>query len=183
MFCCLPTGIPEHPNAHADKLFDIIKILGIIQIGLGILNFFVDIYSGLIMILGALLLFLIVWTMNWCTCIFYIVLCLSDLITTIMLTGDYFAEEKEVDDYYGVLVLVMLIKVPFYIVSIYYVFLAYRELKGLFIEAIERGPIPQPGLGAGFRGAGYGAANYSQPPPPPPQPRQEPFTGPGYRLG
>jgi len=178
----LPTGIPEHPNAYCDKLFNIIKILGIMQICLGILNIFVDIWSGIIMLMGALLLFMIVWTMNWCTCIFYIVLCIMDLITSVMFTGDYLADEKEVDDTYGVLVIIMLIKVPFYIVSIYYVFLAYRELKGLFIEAIERGPMVPSGYGYGY-GAAYGAGSSNPPPPPPEQPRQQPFTGPGYRLG
>ena len=59
MMCCLPSIIPEDPNPQAIKLFRILKMLSLIQLGFGIFNLFVDISSGFFMMLGALLLYMI----------------------------------------------------------------------------------------------------------------------------
>mmetsp|Transcript_4563 Transcript_4563/g.6881 ORF Transcript_4563/g.6881 Transcript_4563/m.6881 type:complete len:176 (-) Transcript_4563:34-561(-) len=175
MLCCFPTGISDYASLQQIKLNRILKILALIQLFLGIFTLFVAIWSAIMMLLGAMLLYLITWTKNWCTCVFYIILALLDTWNTILVVGNYFTDESELDTQ-GVLVIVSLVKLPFYLVSIYYAFLAYRELKGLFVENLQSGGLPQ------F----YGAMQPERQPPqaPPQEPRgPRPFEGPGYRLG
>lgn len=183
MFCCFPTGIDENATPKVQRLFTIIKILAIVQLCFAIPNFFIDIFGGIMMLIGSLVLWCITYNKNWCSCVFYIVLALMNGFSTIIVTGNYFTVEDEVSGTVGVIVCIMLLKIPFYLVAIYYVFLTYREIKALFIEVISSGQ------GADYSGLGFGGVqtSYSQAasvPPPPAQPRQPaPFTGRGYRVG
>ena len=87
--------------------------------------------------IGCLVLFLITCSKNWCGTICYIVLCFMDGVSTIMACGNYLAEHGGPTGGTGVIVTILLLKISFYVVSIYYTFLTYRELKGLFIENME----------------------------------------------
>ena len=64
MMCCMPSGIPENASPQQTKLCIILKILTAFQLGLGILSLFVDIMSGLMIIIGALILYLITYSRN-----------------------------------------------------------------------------------------------------------------------
>ena len=55
----MPSIIPENPNPQASKLFRILRILSVLQMGFGIFNMFVDLSDGFYMLLGALLLYMI----------------------------------------------------------------------------------------------------------------------------
>jgi hypothetical protein len=69
-----------------------------------------------------------------------------------------------------------MVKFPFYLVVMYYVFLAYKEFKGLFIESMSSGGYESYGVMQNW----YDRRQSSSPPPPP---QPQPFTGTGYRLG
>ena len=60
MLCCLPTDISEESNSQAMKLLRILKILCAIQVCLGIFTMFIDVWSGIMLLLGALLLVLVI---------------------------------------------------------------------------------------------------------------------------
>lgn len=182
MLCCFPTGIDENANPKVQRLFSIIKILAILQLCLAVPNFWIDIMGGIMMLVGSLVLWCITYNKNWCSCVFYIVLVLMNSLSTIILTGSYFTDHDDVNSTTGIIVCIMLFKLPFYLIAAYYVFLTYREIKALFIEVINSGQGPE------YSGLGFGGAQssgYSQPPPQqPPQPSQPaPFTGRGYRVG
>ncbi|OMJ91483.1 hypothetical protein SteCoe_5971 [Stentor coeruleus] len=176
MLLCLPTDISDTANCQMVKLLRILKGLCAVQVCLGIFIMFIDIWSGIMLLLAALIFVLVIWTKSWCMCVMYILLCMMDLMTSIMLVGNYFSDNNPTEDDFAILVLLYMVKFPFYLVAIYYVFLAYREFKGLFIESMSN---------VGYEGYGVMQNWYdrrqpsSQPPPPQPQP----FTGTGYRLG
>lgn len=176
MMLCLPTDISENTNPQTKRLLRILKILCGLQIILGILLLlFVDIITGIWMIFGSFLFMLVIWMKNWCMSIMFIVFCLMELITSIFIVGSYFSENSASDND-TIYVILYMIKFPFFFVVIYYNFLAYRELKGLFIEAVEQGGIRN----YGSMDTWYERNQRQEPPPPPPQP--QPFSGPGYRL-
>ena len=159
----MPSMIPENPNPQAIKLFRILKILAIFQLGFGILNLFIDLSSGFYVMIGALLLYMIPCGRNWCTCVMYIILCLMDGISVAFMLGNYFTNHNRIESQFGVYLTISMLKIPFYVVTMFYSFLTYRELKAIYIE-ISMGSDSHP------------AQNSS-----PQQP--QPFYGPGYVLG
>lgn len=175
MMCCMPTGIPDNATPQMSTLMRLLKIFSVCQLGLGIMNMWVSISSGLFMLLGALLLYIITCSKNWCTSIFYVVLCLMDFTQSFMLVGNYLAKNGKIESGGGVLLFFTMVKLPFYILTMYYSFLAYRELKALFLEV--SGASNQQAMQSFSRS--WDQAPRSQGPPPPPAP----FAGAGQRLG
>ena len=99
-----------------------------------------------------------------------------DMVTSVIVVGDYFSENDASEDDFAILVVLYTIKFPFYLIAIYYTFLAYRELKGIFIEIIE-----SPREGYGVMQNWYERREPPRRSPPPP-PQTQPFSGTGYRL-
>mmetsp|Transcript_19616 Transcript_19616/g.36085 ORF Transcript_19616/g.36085 Transcript_19616/m.36085 type:complete len:133 (-) Transcript_19616:178-576(-) len=130
MLCCMPTELGENPSVQATQLLRILRICCLVQLLLSIICFFVDLWTGFMMIVGTMVLFCITKNKNWCTCVCYVVLCLMDSLNCINLVGSYFVKHDRIEGAHGVLVFFSLIKLPFYLVSVYYTFLSYRELKG-----------------------------------------------------
>lgn len=102
-----------------------------------------------------------------------------DIMSSILVVGNYFSENDPMEDDFAVLVVIYMVRFPFYLVAVYYTFLAYRELKGLLIESFERGGQENYGAVQNWYNRSPNSNNREPPPPPPPQP----FTGTGYRLG
>jgi hypothetical protein len=152
---------------YLKKLSRILKLICISQGLICLLSLIVDISSGIGSIIALLILVLIILNKNWYNCIMYIILCLFDGLSTFFISGKYFAEHNILDNS-SIFMLIYLVKFPFYLVAIYYTFLAYREYKSLFISHFgpEVSENPQ-GLPREVR---------STPPP-------QPFTGKGYKLG
>jgi hypothetical protein len=172
MLPCLPFPIQE--NTESIKLVRILKILCGIEFCLGIFSIFVDVGSGVLMITGALILGLVIWISNWLMSIIYMLLAISDVITSIFIIGNYYSGND--DDYSQILLIIFMLRFPFDLVAVYYCFLFYREVKGQYIEYVEQ-PHPQ---GYGVMQNWYEVRNN---PPPPVASQPEPFTGQGYRLG
>jgi hypothetical protein len=175
MMICLPVEINEQTHPEAYKMLKMLKILCCLQFILGIFLIFIDILSGIWMIFGAFFFMAVIWMKNWCMSVMFIIYCMMNLFTSIFLVGSYFSTEDPSDDDTIYVILYMAV-FPFYLVVIFYNFLAYRELKGLFIENIERDGVRL-----------YGAMDtwYERRGPLPDPPRAAeaaPFTGPGYRL-
>ena len=168
----MPSGIPENATDQLKKLVWLLKILLVFQLSLGILNIFVDVLSGLMILIGGLILYLITYNRNWCAPVFYIVLCMMDSVSTIMLIGNYFTTHGHVTSEYGVLLFVSMIKLPFYSVSVFYTFLVYKELKALFLEMNLVSPNS---FAQSQRNDQPSPNNFRQQPP-------QPFSGSGYSL-
>ena len=62
--CCMPTGIADDASPQMTRLMRLLKILSVCQLSLGIMNMFVSVLSGLFMLIGALLLYLITCSKN-----------------------------------------------------------------------------------------------------------------------
>ena len=132
MLCLAKIGGSE----KSEQLIMILRILGVIQVCLGVFLISIDFTSGIELEIGAALLFLTVWSNNWCSCLVYIIICMQDALTSIKFYGEFFVELPSKASVYDCFVVLSLIKYPFYLVSIHYAFIAYRELKALFIERV-----------------------------------------------
>ena len=86
------------------------------------------------MLIGALLLYIIICNKNWCMCVMYVILCLMDFIQTVMSVGNYLTHNKDIENGVEILLFFALVKLPFYVITMFYCFLTYRELKALFLE-------------------------------------------------
>lgn len=195
MLCCLPAPIPDNATVQQTKLLRILRLLTIAQLVLAVLTLIVDIWEGIIMMLGAAFLWCVTCGKNWCTCVIYILLCIMDGLMCIIAVGNYFSQNSQLDTAMGIILFITLLKLPFYMVSVFYTFLAYRELKALFIDAMNN---PQAmagapsslfggGWGGGMGGMGGPPQGYQQDYQPPQAPQQppsyQPFAGAGYRVG
>ena len=105
----------------------------------------------------------------------YVVLCLMDFTQSIMLVGNYLAKHGHLDSGTGVLLFFTMIKFPFYLITMYYCFLTYKELKALFMEIMVNDN--QQVMQSFSR-----SWDEQEPRRPNPQPPQV-FGGSGYRLG
>lgn len=174
----MPTELGDSPSVLATQLLRILRICCLVQLLLGILCFFVDIWEGILMLVGAMVLFCVTKNKNWCTCVCYVVLVLMDTLTCIDTVGSYFVDHDRIEGATGVLVFFSLIKLPFYLVSVFYTFLSYRELKGKTHSAlyIEHANNPNPIEFSQAYGQNAG-------PPPQAAPSFLPYTGRGYTTG
>lgn len=170
----MPSGIPDDASVQIIRLIKLLKILSIVQLGLGIMNMFADISSGIYMLIGALLLYMITCSKNWCTSVFYIVLCLMDFTQCIMLIGNYLAKNGRIENGEGILLFFTMIKIPFYVITMYYCFLAYKELKALMLEGLSNS---NQQVMQSFSRSWEEAPRRQDPPAP------QPYSGTGYRLG
>jgi hypothetical protein len=133
MFCCVPTGIDYQDT----KILKLINWLAILEALLGILILPTEFYGGLKLMVGSLILLLALSTRNWCCCIFYILICLGDMILSLPKTYHNYINIPPESYLYNTLFTISLLKYPFYSISIFYTFSVYREFKALFIEKIS----------------------------------------------
>lgn len=112
--------------------------------------------DGMIVLIGAIILCCSTRTRNWCTCLLYIILSLFDGFNCLLETGKVLIFHTK---YSGLALLakfLTMIRLPFYLISVYYTFLAYREMKALSVD-YQEGRIPlnnredQPFYGTGHR--------------------------------
>lgn len=127
----MPSGLGPEPSQQAAKLFKILKLLMMVQIGLGIFQMLVSIWDGFMMLIGALILFLAIRNSNFCSCLFYVILTLMDMISSINFAGNIIFTDTGISGFSAFVLFFILMKLPFYVVSLFYTFLAYKELKGI----------------------------------------------------
>ena len=101
-------------------------------------------------------------------------MCLMDFTQTFMLVGNYLAKNGKLESGEGVLLFFTMVKLPFYCLTMYYSFLAYKELKALFLEVAESSS--QQVMQSFSR-------SWDNQPPRGQQPHNAPYSGAGYRLG
>ena len=132
MFCCIPTGL----DYNNQSMIRILKLLVLTESILGIVMLSIDIPSGLELLLGSVILSLSIWTKNWCSFIFYITLTLHDGISSVSGYSQFFSNTTDLalKDY---VIILSLLKYPLFLVSVFYTFQAYKDLKALFIEKLE----------------------------------------------
>lgn len=130
MDCCLFGVISGELSPKGARILGVLQVLCCVQVCLGLFNLFVNVWSGVFLLLGAAVLLLVVCQKNWYSCICYTAITLVDSFTTVSSVGEYFTEHGGVEGAHGAMVFILLLKLPFYLVSLFYVHLAYRELKG-----------------------------------------------------
>lgn len=130
----MPTSIPNDASPQLIKLLRVIKVLLILQLVpptqlLACVVLVADLWMGLMNLLAALALVMILCTKNWCMCICFVLLALSNTLSCIVLVGTYFAERHSLSNWRGIVLFVSLLQVPFYVVALHYTFESYKELK------------------------------------------------------
>ena len=141
----MPTGIEVYPSPYVSKLCKILKVLFAVHLILGVIGLLSDVFSGLMMLIGALMLFYIIKRLNWCLGLIYMLVMFLELISGIFYIGTVLSmhlsnEKTEINSLVGAVML----KVPLYTVSIYYTFLTYKELKALYIENAQNAGLELP---------------------------------------
>lgn len=99
------------------------------------MTFVVSISLGVYGLIGFIAIWLMVYNRNYCTNVCYIVMSILDMFRTTVFVGNYIAANGQLYQPFGVLAFFLLLKIPFYIITIFYAFHTYRELKGLYIES------------------------------------------------
>lgn len=173
MLCCYPFNLDLSRSPQAAKLMKIIMVLACIQFVVAILSFFVSIMMGIYDLVGAVILVCIYSNKNWGGCACYIVISLADFLFGFLAAGNLIVDDVEVSGFSMFLFCVILLKMPYFVVSIYYVFLTYKELKALKIEsAYSNEMVP------------FTSSSNQQPQATSnPQPQRNPFEGRGHRVG
>jgi hypothetical protein len=168
----LPQSAKISLSSQATHILQILKYLCATLLFISCLLLFVDLHSGISLVLYTLLYILVIWSKSWCMCLVYITICLGKLFSLVVDIGNYFARNSPSAGSEGFALLLHLILVPVYLLVIYYTFLAYRELKALSIEA-------------GTSGSGYGIMDrwYSNNARNNSSQRNTAFSGRGYKLG
>ena len=131
---CIPSNLPDDASPQLRKLLPILKILILLQLvgtmqPLACLAIVSDMWQGLMNFVAALLLFLVVVVRNWCVCVGYVVLALSNTLKCIVMVGTYFALTHSLSSWFSIVVYLSLLQVPYSTLAIHYVFETYKELK------------------------------------------------------
>jgi hypothetical protein len=137
MFCCFPSGIPKNASHRLSELTRVIQILAIVQLVLAIFMFFVSVWEGVMMLVGTTILLCTFCGRNWISTVFYIFIVVFNAFSCILRVGNYLTANDHLEGMHGSLQFFSLITIPFYVISVYYVFEMYRELKGLYIDMLE----------------------------------------------
>lgn len=173
---CFPVEIPDNASIQLEKLLRVLKILILLQLvrdmqAIGCLVVVSDIWQGFMNFFGAFILLLILCTKNWCMCIAFVILALSNTLTCIVVVGTYLAETHEIETWYAIVLFLSLLQVPFYLVALHYTFESYKEMKCTCHAALSLEYESQPPIQV----QRYGAV--------PQEPAFQPFAGEGHRLG
>ena len=159
--CCMPPSYEPVSNLYLKKLQNILKVLGVCQLVLGLLELFSG-SNGFTMVIGAIILFCIIRCMNWCCGLLYIFISLMDIFNGLIYIGEtFFSGTAEFSQ------IIIMIKVPLLIITVYYTFLTYKELKAISIENA---------INAGAPNLDMGQRRNNDPPP------RRYFDGTGHRL-
>lgn len=134
--CCIPPGYEPISNTYFTKLVQILRVILVTQVAFGVLEVITEWQTGILMIIGALILYCLTKSYNWCMALFYIFLSLVETFSGVLYIGEYFA--ICLNGGYPELTIekagLIMLKVPFYTVSMFYAFLSYKEFKAVSIE-------------------------------------------------
>lgn len=131
MYCFAPSGIPSNASEFLTSVLRIIRYVFWAQVCLGGITVMVRFWDGLFLLIGALLLYCILEQRNWYMCVSYILLAMFDAFGLFLSTGITVAHGTQLVGLAIFTCLVALLRGPLYLVGCYYVFLGYKELKGI----------------------------------------------------
>lgn len=130
--CCQDSGIDPNSTPLLSKLVPLLWVLFICQLVLGVFQcLFLGFSFGFFSLLLAAFLYCIYNYRQFGICVMFVLWSSLDLIFTVLRLGTYVAGQR--DKTGDVLHLLVSLKVPFAILAIWFVFLAYRELKALTV--------------------------------------------------
>lgn len=134
MNCCQPTGIPEDATLRLFKLLGLIRIFTFTLLGFCIIQMFISFMSGIWMLLLCLLLYMIRYTKNFILAAINSAVFLMQFITTISESGSVAAKEGINTNIEAFFLFIFSIKIPLYLLIVYYSYLTYKELKALHLD-------------------------------------------------
>jgi hypothetical protein len=163
----LPTGLEAFATGHLAKIQKILTFLAIGQAVLGVLLLVGNTSSGFSLIVEGLLLYCTVKSFNVCMCTVYILLAFLELVNGSYYIGMFITAYLYQHDLVHRKDVIPMFKVPLFLLSTFYCFLFYREVKAAFIEnGMNAGLIEPPRASSNNSGSNNRAA----------------FEGRGYRL-
>jgi hypothetical protein len=157
----LPSGLEAYPSSYLSKITKVLKIICVVQTVLGVFLLVGDPSSGFSLLIESLLLYCTIRSYNVCMCTVYILLAFLELVNGSYYIGIFFTAYLYDHSLVSRRDVVPMFKVPVFLLSTYYCFLLYREVKAAFIDnGINAGLIEQPRNPANqsrpnFEGRGY----------------------------
>ena len=137
---CIPFETVPPPNEKSQKMVAILKYICIAQVVLAILELFTNPFQGLYELFAVFILWQAYSTISYCSLIIYIFFDIMNLIQDILFFGNLWQNRQSVS---GIMFpfIVMVLATLFYLIAIYYAFLAYREFKAITLsgEAMSSG--------------------------------------------
>lgn len=134
MNLCLPSGLEPFPSDYLSKISRILKVLCMLQVTFGLFLVLSYYSGGFSMIIEGMILYCTIRYHNLCLSILYILFGLLELIDGVYFTASivtlYLYDKTQLSSGIGL----PMLKTPIFLLSTYYTFLLYRELKASFIE-------------------------------------------------
>ena len=136
MNSCISAGYGEQGLGNARRLVRILKVMGYLQVFVSLYSFVINLVSGVVSGIACIVLCFALINRNWGICVVYLLFCVVDggwagLMFVRVVVGWVWEGGG-----FGLLFIIFLIKVPFCLVSGFYCFLLYRELKAQVIEEL-----------------------------------------------
>lgn len=137
MNSCISARYSEQGVGNVRKLVRILKVLGYLQIFVCLYSFIINLVSGVICGIACIVLYFALINRNWGVCVVYVLFCGLDGGWTVLVLVKVAVEWVCFGGIFELLFVIFLIKLPFFLVSGYYCFLMYRELKAQVIEDLS----------------------------------------------
>lgn len=129
MLGCVPSSMNNAQPCLSSRLDNMLRILTWAQAIFGCILTLVNLIGGLVMVMCCMILYSIRFYGNICSCICYMIIAGLEALTSAVLIGAVISNSAEAQGLSGLMLMLNMLKLPFYLVTGYYVYLAYKELQ------------------------------------------------------
>lgn len=134
MLGCVPSSMNNLQPRLSSRLDNMLRILTWAQAIFGCILTVVNMIGGLVMVMCCMILYSIRFYGNICSCICYMIIAGLEALTSAVLIVAVISHSAEAQPMSGLMLWLNMFKLPFYLVTGYYVYLSYKELNSNLIS-------------------------------------------------
>ena len=161
MNCCQPSGILDNATENLAKLINLTKYLIFIMLGFSVIELLFSFLSAVGILFLCLLLYVSKYLKNFVMTAFCAAIFLIQFIIRFSESGTILAQLENPSSSEMFYTFLYVMKLPLYLVVIYYSFLLYKELKSIYFKTylnqqdVPMADVLQRGTYIPFSGNGY----------------------------
>jgi hypothetical protein len=160
MNCCQPSGIQDNATENLAKLISLTKYLIFIMLGFSMIELLFSFLSALGILFLCLMLYMSKYLKNFIMTALCAAIFLIQFIIRFSESGTILAQLDNPTSSEMFYTFLFVMKLPLYLVVIYYSFLLYKELKSVHFKSysnqdVPMMDVPQRGNYLPFSGTGY----------------------------